>query len=682
MTSTQFINSIIPGNYFLTKSMELSKITTSGTLWYTKKFLVYYYQIFLSDNITARNNVDFIRSIFDDYINSLPENIRQKATDFFYSSNETADLRSDKFRLFEGFKGTKSFANTSERYDYNEMAKKYYFAFLMESGGQSEVNKHIKEEKLYQPDFCFAQIDEIISNYYGDTSYNHSQIKNDYMAFLRNERQILFYYGFFHSKSNGSNDKEFSSLTPVGELALKSNFYELLAIWEHQKIKMVSQPVTVDIQKIKGQPFDANKFCINQNPYLTILQWLNVKEVFTNDEYQYIISRLHEPLSDIAEINNLVENINNIKNKVQRFNRKADVKKEDFRKELLKYLLGVRSNFKFDNNSNPLNICKLKASKVEVTNKKILHSLVENYTILAKYKAEKYANLFEKCQNEIRRQYEFGVKGKKYVIDGKIKIEWDMYNIHIDLPIILSTIIQIVQSNSSLQFQADSINIFADIMREKTPNILMGIDLFAKQSLIKELKTLQSTLETGNFEKYIKVEQLDYELAVAKYQTDSTEDIKSIIETESNKPTIIIDGNKKRNYTLIHLIRAYNQKRFAQDNTLICECCGETSFITFNGDTYLEYHHLIPFNSNDGPDHYLNIYALCPSCHRKLHFIKQDYKRELYNQLSTNNYIHKTIVERLKDLYLLKKLRSYHLEFLLADDAITEDEYTQILTAA
>jgi len=65
-----------------------------------------------------------------------------------------------------------------------------------------------------------------------------------------------------------------------------------------------------------------------------------------------------------------------------------------------------------------------------------------------------------------------------------------------------------------------------------------------------------------------------------------------------------------------------------------------------------------------------------------LHFIKQDYKRELYNQLSTNNYIHKTIVERLKDLYLLKKLRSYHLEFLLADDAITEDEYTQILTAA
>jgi hypothetical protein len=83
MNVTNFINSIVPANYFLTKSMELSKITTSGTLWYTKKFLVYYYHIFLSDNITLRDDAIRIREIFDDYIFSLPETVKEDATKFF-----------------------------------------------------------------------------------------------------------------------------------------------------------------------------------------------------------------------------------------------------------------------------------------------------------------------------------------------------------------------------------------------------------------------------------------------------------------------------------------------------------------------------------------------------------------------------------------------------------------------
>ena len=682
MTNAQFLDSIIPGNYFLTKSMELSKITTSGSLWYTKKILVYYYHIFLSDNITFRDEVTRIREIFDEYISSLPDAVQENAKNFFYSNHETADLRSENFRFFNDFTGNINFTNANEQNDYNEMAKKYYFAFLMESGGQSEVNKHIKE-KMYQNDFCFSHLDEIISEYHGEKRYNLSQIKNDYMAFLRNERQILFYYGFFHSKSSGSNDKEFSSLTPVGELALNSNFYEFLAIWEHQKIKMISQPVTIDIQNIRNQNYHANKFYVNIHPYLSILQWLCSKETFTNDEYQYIISRLHEPISDIQNINNLISDIDMIKHKVQSFGRNADVANEDFRKEYLKYLLGIRSDLKFDKQTNPLGVCKLGKSKVETTNKEMLSSLIEQYSIIAKYKEEKYFNLFEKCQNEIRRQYTLGVSGKDYVIDRKIKIEWDMYNIHVDLPILLSSIIQIIQSKLSLNFGINSIDTFADFMRDNMPNILKGTGLQKKQSLLKELKILQNALETGNFEKYMKVEQSDYELAVSKYKTDSAEDIKSKIETESNLPSVVVDGVKKRNITLINLIRAYNKKLFASESGFMnCECCGASSFISYNNETYLEYHHLIPFNENDGPDHYLTIFALCPLCHRKMHFIKQDYKQELYRQLSSNNFINKSIMQRLTDLLRSKRIRSYHLEFLLADDAITENEYSQIINAA
>ncbi len=42
-----FVNDLTPGNYFLTKSTEISKISTAGTLWYLKKFLVLYDAVFL-----------------------------------------------------------------------------------------------------------------------------------------------------------------------------------------------------------------------------------------------------------------------------------------------------------------------------------------------------------------------------------------------------------------------------------------------------------------------------------------------------------------------------------------------------------------------------------------------------------------------------------------------------------
>jgi hypothetical protein len=130
-----------------------------------------------------RNDVIRIREIFDNYIISLPENVRENATNFFYSNHETADLRSGNFRLFNDFAGSKDFQNATERNDYYEMAKKYYFAFLMESGGLSGLNAHIKEI-IYQPNFCFSQIDDIISAFYTGEDYNHNQKKNDYHAFL------------------------------------------------------------------------------------------------------------------------------------------------------------------------------------------------------------------------------------------------------------------------------------------------------------------------------------------------------------------------------------------------------------------------------------------------------------------------------------------------------------------
>jgi len=45
------INNILPGNYWLSKSMEFSKFNTSGSLWYLKKWFVFYHYVFLKANI-------------------------------------------------------------------------------------------------------------------------------------------------------------------------------------------------------------------------------------------------------------------------------------------------------------------------------------------------------------------------------------------------------------------------------------------------------------------------------------------------------------------------------------------------------------------------------------------------------------------------------------------------------
>jgi 5-methylcytosine-specific restriction protein A len=54
-----------------------------------------------------------------------------------------------------------------------------------------------------------------------------------------------------------------------------------------------------------------------------------------------------------------------------------------------------------------------------------------------------------------------------------------------------------------------------------------------------------------------------------------------------------------------------------------CECCSATVPALFimaeSKQPYLEVHHVVPL-ANDGPDTPANTVAICPSCHRELHF--------------------------------------------------------------
>jgi|APSaa5957512535_1039671.scaffolds.fasta_scaffold84524_1 5-methylcytosine-specific restriction enzyme A len=67
----------------------------------------------------------------------------------------------------------------------------------------------------------------------------------------------------------------------------------------------------------------------------------------------------------------------------------------------------------------------------------------------------------------------------------------------------------------------------------------------------------------------------------------------------------------------------------------ICECCNKNaSFIKENGLPYLEIHHMRRLK-DDGPDTIANAVAICPNCHREIHYGKHSKKliKKIYRSI-------------------------------------------------
>lgn len=733
-----FLESLLPGNYALTKSMELTKVQDAGTLWYTKKFLTLYYYIFLSNDIMTMAYRNAVIDIFDNYIESLPEEIQATAESYFYPENSAINFKSDSFNLFSNFASHNIFSSQDERRAYYQSAKKYYFSLLMGSGGQAGIKKMLKEA-VQCPGFVYshANIDEIIlksaiqvcvreanaakeitdnsvkyilsdevmkkacqmaasrlidesdirklNKEYPHKKPNYRGIENDMIAFIRNERQILYYYGYFHSKSTGAADFEFSSLTPIGELALKANANEFLALWEHQKIKMISQPATADINDISLVSNPVKNFGISYTPYLDILGHLIRRGSLSLDEYKYVVSRKKHSLNEnewVQEEDKILDHLGYIKTHVDAFGRKRDKADEDGRKELLKYLLGIREDLPIDENSNPLGVLKFKNSLVSVVNRDKLALIYSIYSRLNDYKIQKNASVFEDSEDDLRSRYISSSAGEESAINSRVKIYWDLYNINPDNFILLSSVLAIAAISLGIydleNTSKENIDAVSDYMFKNFKNLFKSLGMRTYAAIKREVQKAIISLKNSDYTSYLNADEEHDEQILARYRTENAAALFERIEQISSSATVIPAENRERNSTLVSLLKSYYMRRYTENNMLKCECCGEETFITNAGEPYVEFHHLIPFNIAYGPDHYLNLFALCPNCHRKIHFLSTEHKKEKYEKLSSNNYLHLLFTERLRELREQNLLRSYHLEFLLADNAITLDEYNAV----
>ncbi len=137
-----------------------------------------------------------------------------------------------------------------------------------------------------------------------------------------------------------------------------------------------------------------------------------------------------------------------------------------------------------------------------------------------------------------------------------------------------------------------------------------------RDELVQALEELDMVGEQGlpSEEDFLKKEKEKFEKALQLFDEELLEKVKQIeARKEKRKTKQVTSQRHDRN---AH-IAAYAVRRANG----LCQLCGNLApFIKPNGTPFLEVHH-IQWLSEEGVDIPENTVALCPNCHRKIHFL-------------------------------------------------------------
>lgn len=404
-----FIDQLVSGNYWITKSMDQMRNKYSGTFWYMKKWLTLYNYIFLKEEM-FKEDYDIINKNFDKFLKSLDKTVQDEATEFF-SIDEMTELHNFIAK-------SDSFTGMKEKEEWIKKSKEFYFMYILKGGAQASDESGKKKVKQYlSENHTYEELLKYLDENRGDI--NSDQIKRDFSAGnLRNEVLLCKYYGLI------KNNKIYNlkdSLTEVGQKFIEGNFFESLIIWEHQKLKMISQPPVIDINNVyRFESFDENKFSVNYNPYTLLIKMLDSKKIINNEDYRYIISRCNKDF-DYEGIRAYIcdYNKNLIKDKLKAFNRKSDIDTEDFNKELRKYMLGL-VNLERDKNTNYYSFIAIEGSNGNINGYSVSdedkYSFIKDmYQLIETYKISKYEKLFEGFEEQLKQIYIKKLELKDYI---------------------------------------------------------------------------------------------------------------------------------------------------------------------------------------------------------------------------------------------------------------------------
>ncbi len=171
----------------------------------------------------------------------------------------------------------------------------------------------------------------------------------------------------------------------------------------------------------------------------------------------------------------------------------------------------------------------------------------------------------------------------------------------------------------------------------RTPEPRMGLtDLINYMSVGDEILFTrdENTIfiyNLSNLESLDNNESENEELIYSQINIDLLRTRASSINTRPNQESRTINSYPRNN-----ILRTYIKER----SNYSCEMptCDYIGFEKENGQRYIEVHHVQPL-SEGGEDSIENAAALCPTCHRKLHYAenKEEMKIELLDFINTLN---------------------------------------------
>ncbi len=601
--------------------------------------------------------------------------VRVDAEKFFYE----VDIRSQFVKLAQFCStGGLTFESNREQSHFLIEAKKFYFMYVMNLGGQSgykeEMLRLIHQGKIYN------EIKEIMTSKMHEEGCDISHIRtqfSDFHAVIRNERQIFFYYGFLNGNEK-ADLSGFYTMTRLGKLIIQSTSDELLIIWEHQKIRMLSQSPETKInlgEHNVDHSVDYSKFSINYHPYLTLLRSLSKRVSISREIYQFLIARFRNGddvdalLAESALSPDLIEKI---KRKVTSFNRKSDIEVEDFGKEFKKYVLGI-SSLPYDKGTNLFAF--LSSDGLDVTNAEKIKFVVKCYQVVVNYLDSRNGVYYKIFERSLRDYYMSQINGTTFEHSREVLYEWHRYIISPEMAVMLTAVYVLM----SVKIQRYDFSLNAEEIKGSYKifkNILAMVGIGRQIDFIENILRIQSELFVDN----LSISYSNIEAEVGELVIDESVDESSLSDI-STRVSIYNSVQRKRSSELIDAMRSYYMRYFKipPENLIKCDACEEKTFLTRNKYAYLEFHHLIPFSTDNGPDHYLNIFGICPNCHRKFHHAIRDTKRILYEDISRNNNPKITLEVRIDRLYKKGLLEPLNVEFLRKEGIITDAVYNNYM---
>ncbi|MFH1824230.1 MAG: HNH endonuclease signature motif containing protein [Candidatus Firestonebacteria bacterium] len=691
-----------------------------GNHWFIKKFVVLYKIFLVERKKINKETLKEITDIFNKFIDSIEDKkIKKDAEEYFFSP---LDFRkSDNIIDFDKFNDVPNL---------DDSARKYYFLYLTGIGMQSGIKKRIGNLLYSDRNITISKIikkipkiqkEEIEKKKKQDkeprsVKDNTRTIFSDFHAEIRNFRQLLTYFGILPPEEDGYEMNE------IGNLIYFADSILIMAIWEHQKIKMrYYNPYTSRINPLNVEDNyktkkDFSDFSVN--PYIALiniiekLNSINQDQAYLSfEDYKFFICReapsdLDRVIKKILDYRNLKEDeknkikeIFNNRPKTRKFSiNKTKASTDDFLKEISNLLYGLyeykytkgnpyypntvrysKGIFKVNNISDFIKHSKF-IKEIEIYLKcydkfykilsaastlNLIHSAFEKSTeehkkILLKIKSE-YIDDFRKEDIKLKNIFQ----------------KWKRYISFIDWKLLVFCYVHILSLYKRKLYLSGPLIDITGVDQEELKSLLLMFENCINKGEYNLNEKIQSSRFLDTDEEEDKIERwLKIELKTSNYST-----IKEQIKNEENDIKYnIVDGQRERKRNL-RMMKLVQYERFHKHLIIDlirkdypvnkCDSCDKE----FSGNEP-ECHHIIPFEIY-GPDSPYNYAFLCKSCHKIFtHKTSKNERNKLIKNLKFKGIVN---IDNFRKLIKEGEIRKEHLDVLLDEGFIHIVSYLDLL---